>query len=190
MIAETAFDYRGEYDENWPLPERLTLAQYGRVIFRPDAHFVDGQIIPRELGDYAHSSAVGFLLGALHSQYESFGASFCISLRLQTSLTRIRVCDLVILAPDAPHEEVPTVPPLLCIEVLGTGQSLEEELPTLADYLAMGVENIWLIDPLRRGAHTFDATGLHQADPTRLAVPNSPIHLDLTRAPRNRRRTP
>lgn len=35
MIAEPAFSYRGTYDENWPLPQRLTLEQYGHVVFRP-----------------------------------------------------------------------------------------------------------------------------------------------------------
>ncbi len=46
----------------------------------------------------------------------------------------------------------------------------------------MGVENIWLVDPIRRVAYAFDAAGLHLADPTRLTVPNAPIHLDLTEA--------
>ena len=52
----------------------------------------------------------------------------------------------------------------------------------LADYLTMGVENIWLIDPLKKTASTFDAAGLHHADPTHLTIPNTPIHLDLTEA--------
>ena len=43
MASAAVFDYRGEYDENWPLPKELTLEQYRRVFFRPDAHFVDGR---------------------------------------------------------------------------------------------------------------------------------------------------
>jgi hypothetical protein len=46
----------------------------------------------------------------------------------------------------------------------------------------MGVQNVWLVDPIRRAAFTFDANGLHEADPTRLTVPGTPIHLDLTEA--------
>jgi len=182
MVAEPVFDYRGTYDENWPLPERLTLAQYSHVFFRPDAHFVDGEIIHRKLGDFIHSSAVGSLIGTLHPLCESFGASCCISLRLQTAPTRIRVCDFVVLAPDAPPEQVPTVPPLLCIEVLGPGQSPEQEIPTLADYLAMGVPNIWLIDPIRRAAYTYGTAGLQEADMTSLTVPGTSIQVDLTPA--------
>jgi len=182
MATAPVFDYRGEYDENWPLPRTLTLEQYRRVIFRPDAHFVDGEIQPRTLGDWTHSKTVGEIIGALHPACTENGLSACISLRLQTSPTRIRVCDFVVLARNAPREPVPTIPPLLCIEVITEGQSPEDEVETLSDYLAMGVTNIWLVDPIRYVAFTFDAKGLHEADPTRFTVPGTPIHLDLTEA--------
>ena len=59
MMAPTVtFDYKGTYDENWSLPASLTLEQYSHVIFRPDAHFVDGRIVPRALGDRTHSRMV------------------------------------------------------------------------------------------------------------------------------------
>lgn len=101
---------------------------------------------------------------------------------MQVTPLRIRVCDLAILNPQGPREAVPSTPPLLCAEVLASGQAPADELDTLADYLTMSVENIWLVDPLRRAAWTFDAAGLHEADTTHLAIPNSPIHLDLTEA--------
>ena len=44
----------------------------------------------------------------------------------------------------------------------------------------MGVPNIWLIDPLRRSAHTFDREGLHHANSALLTVPNTPMALNLT----------
>lgn len=182
MTAEPSFDYAGEYDENWQLPEHLTLAQYKKVIFRPDAHYVDGRIIPRTLGDFTHGQAVGDLIAQLHPTCRALKLSSCISLRLQISPTRIRVCDFVILTAKVPREQVPTVAPLLCVEVLSPGQSPVEELDTLADYLAMGVPNIWLIDPTHRSASTFDATGFHQVDPTNLRISDTPIHLDLSEA--------
>ncbi|HZL27387.1 MAG TPA: Uma2 family endonuclease [Acidobacteriaceae bacterium] len=180
MATAPVFDYRGEYDENWPLPKTLTLEQYRHVIFRPDAHYVDGKILPRTLGDWTHSKTVGEIIGALHPTGTENGLSACISLRLQTSPTRIRVCDFVVLDRNAPYEPVPTVPPLLCIEVITEGQLPEDEVEILSDYFAMGVKNIWLVDPVRRAAFTFDADGLHEADPTGLMIPNSPIQLDLT----------
>jgi hypothetical protein len=44
----------------------------------------------------------------------------------------------------------------------------------------MGVRNIWLIDRIRRCAYTYGAPGLLVADPAKLCVPSTPIHLDLT----------
>lgn len=81
---------------------------------------------------------------------------------------------------DAPREKVTQTPPLICIEILSPEDRLTRAEVVLADYRALGVQNIWLIDPLRRSAFTFDQTGLRHTDPTRLAVPNTPILLDLT----------
>jgi Uma2 family endonuclease len=182
MQTEAAFDYRGEYDENWPLPSHLTMEQYRHVIFRPDAHFVDGAIVERQLGDSTHGRMVGALIGGLYEACKEHGMCSCISLRLSVSATLVRVCDFVVLEAGAPYEEVPTFPPLLCIEVLSPGQVPVDELGTLADYLAMGARNIWLIDPVGHAAYTFDADGLHEANPTALSIPGTPIRLDLTEA--------
>jgi Uma2 family endonuclease len=182
MVATPEFDYTGTYDENWPLPTHLTLEQYRSVIFRPDAHFVDGQIIPRNLGNYTHGHAIGVLIGALHGPCKELRLQSCISLRLQTSRTRVRVCDFVVLNADVPYEPVPTVPPLLCIEVLSPDQDPDTELDVLADYLAMGVPNIWLIDPVACAAYTFEAGALREADPKNLTIPNTQIGLALTEA--------
>jgi Uma2 family endonuclease len=40
------------------------------------------------------------------------------SLRVRVSQTRVRVPDICVLAQDAPDEQVPTFPPILCIEIL------------------------------------------------------------------------
>ncbi len=102
--------------------------------------------------------------------------------RIQVSADRIRICDLVLLRADAPREKVTRTPPLLCIEILSPEDRLPRAQVVFADYQSMGVPNVWLIDPLRKAAYTFDATGLHIADASRLAIPGTPILLDLTTA--------
>jgi Uma2 family endonuclease len=176
MNAE--FNYRGDYDENLPLPSFLTIEQYSHVFFRPDAHFVEGKIIPRQLGDYTHGSTVGAVIYDLHEQCESNGLSCCISLRLQISSSLIRVCDIAVLDQHLLYESVPTIAPAIAIEVLSPGQSPEEEAETLADYFLMGVPNIWLVDRTRRAAHIYTTAGLQPA-PLVLIVPGTPIRLDL-----------
>lgn len=49
----------------------------------------------------------------------------------------------------------------------------------MADYRALGVPHIWFIDPIRRTADTFRPDGTRRVAGTRLAVPGTPIVLDL-----------
>lgn len=67
-----------------------------------------------------------------------------------------------------PIEAVITTPPLICTEVLSPLDRLPRAKIVMADYFSMGVPNIWLTDPIRQAAYTFDATGLHGADATNL----------------------
>jgi Uma2 family endonuclease len=160
-MNDAVFDWRGEYDENLPLPAQLTMEQYRRVIFRPDAHFVDGKIVPRVLGDTLHGTTVGALAVAFDTITASTQLSACISLRLHVSPTCVRVCDLVLLQKPDRVELVPTTPPFLCAEVLAEGQQAESEIGTLTDYRDLGVQNIWLLDPNSRQIYTFGEDGLN-----------------------------
>lgn len=49
----------------------------------------------------------------------------------------------------------------------------------LDDFLALGVENIWLLDPAERVAYTYTANGLKLVQTARLELSDSPIYLDL-----------
>jgi hypothetical protein len=52
-------------------------------------------------------------------------------------------------------------------------------LVRLNDFLKMGVENLWLLDPIERSACIYTRAGLTLAETTRLTIPGSPIYLDL-----------
>ena len=160
----------------------LSIDEYLRTSYHPDADFVDGEIEERNLGEYEHGRIqwlIGVYFGIREKDWQIQGIT---EQRIRVAPNRVRICDLVLLRADAPREKVTETPPLLCIEILSPEDRLARAKEVLTDYLNMGVQNLWLIDPLRRAAFAFDATGLHEADPTRLSVPNTPIHLDLTEA--------
>ncbi len=161
-------------------PTLLSIEEYLRTGYHPDVDFVDGEIQERNLGEHDHGRLQYVLAPFFFSKEKQWAIHGVVEQRIRVSLSRVRVCDLAILRADAPREKVTETPPLICIEILSPEDRLSRAQKVLADYLAMGVENIWLIDPLRRSAHTFNAAGLHHADPARLAVPNSSILLDLT----------
>ncbi len=161
-------------------PALLTIDEYLHTSYRPDVDFVDGEIEERNLGEHDHGRLQYKLASFFDTKEKLWGIHGVIEQRMRVSASRVRICDLALLRADAPREKVTETPPLICIEVLSPEDRLPRVQKVLADYLAMGVCNIWLIDPIRRSAHTFDADGLHHADPTNLTVSGTDIQLDLT----------
>jgi len=163
-------------------PALLSIDEYLRTSYHPDADFVDGEIEERHLGEYEHAKIQSFITFIFTLKEEEWDTDAVVEQRIRVAANRVRICDVAVLRADAPHEQITTTPPLICIEILSPEDRLSRAELVLADYVAMGVPNIWLIDPLRRAAYTYDRSGLHIADPTNLTVTGRPIRLDLTEA--------
>ncbi len=160
----------------------LSIDEYLHTSYKPDVDFVDGEIEKRNLGEFDHARLQTLIASFFVGKEKLWGIQGVVEQRIRVSANRVRICDLALLRANAPRERVTQTPPLICVEVLSRKDRLSRVQRVLADYLAMGVPNIWLIDPIRRSAHTFDNAGLHHADSTRLAVPDTEIRLDLTEA--------
>jgi Uma2 family endonuclease len=163
-------------------PPLLSIEEYLRTSYHPDADYVDGEIEERNLGEYEHATFQSAINGWFWPRRIDWAIRPVTEQRMRIGSSRVRVCDIAILRADAPRESVIATPPFICIEIMSPEDRLSRAKEVLADYFAMGVPNIWLIDPIRHLAFTFSAKGLHEADPTNLTVPNTPIHLDLTEA--------
>ena len=51
-------------------------------------------------------------------------------------------------AEGAPDEEIVTVPPVLCIEILSPEDSLPKTVERIKDYFGLGVSLYWIVDPV------------------------------------------
>ncbi len=163
-------------------PQLLSIEQYLHSSYHPDADFVDGEIEIRHMGERTHNFIQGFLFSLINANTALWHVEAVIEQRIRIDSNRVRVCDVTAISTDAPFEEVVTVPPVLCIEVMSSEDRLPRAQLVLADYFAMGIPNIWLIDPIRRGAYSFGTDGLSSADPANLTVRGTKIHIDLTEA--------
>ena len=163
-------------------PPLLSIDQYLRTSYSPDVHFVDGELQERNGGEYEHARIQAILSAVFIQNEKAWRIKTVVEQRIRVNTERVRICDIAALRAVAPREPVTQTPPLICIEVLSPEDRLARAELGLSDYLNMGVANIWLIDPLRRSAYTFDADGLHIADPANLTVLGTPIHVDLVEA--------
>jgi Uma2 family endonuclease len=160
----------------------LSIEDYLRTAYKPDVDYVDGEIQERNVGKIDHSTIQSAMVGFFWLRRTQWGILPLTEQRIRVAETRVRIADLAVIRADDPREEVTIQPPLICVEILSPEDRMSRAKIVLSDYVAMGVQNVWLIDPLRRAAFTFDAAGLHDADPFKLAVADSPIYLDLTEA--------
>jgi len=163
-------------------PPLLSIEEYLRTSYHPDADYVDGEIEERNLGEFEHATFQSAINGWFWPRRHEWAIRPVTEQRIHIKSSRVRVCDIAILRADAPRKKVTQTPPLICIEIMSPEDRLSRAQAVLADYFATGVPNIWLIDPIHRTAFTFDAKGLQEANPTNLIVAGSPISLDLTEA--------
>ena len=156
----------------------IPIEQYLRTSYSPDVDYVDGVIEERNLGEFDHGRLqllLSMLIGNNEPQWRVIGI---VEQRIRVAGHRVRIADIAMLHADAPREPVTETPPFVCIEILSPEYRLIRAKLVLHDYLSMCVEHIWLIDPMRRVAYTFDATGLHEHDGP-LTVPATPISVDV-----------
>lgn len=160
-------------------PSLLSIEEYLHTSYKPDVHFVDGELEERNVGEYDHARVQTLLAIFFGNNEQTWNVIAVVEQRIRIGSSRVRVCDLAILRADAPREQVTQAPPLICIEIMSPEDRLSRIRLVLEDYFALGVPNIWLIDPLRRCAYTYGPGGLLVADHASLAVPGTPIQVDL-----------
>jgi len=68
-------------------------------------------------------------------------------LRIRVAPTRYRVPDVTLLDRTQPTEKIVTHPPLAVFEILSPEDRLQRLKRKLEDYRAMGIAEIWVIDP-------------------------------------------
>jgi Uma2 family endonuclease len=76
-----------------------------------------------------------------------WGILVCPELRIRVSPTRFRVPHVTILDRAQPTEQIITHPPLAVFEILSPEDRIQRMLRKLADYEAMGIPEVWVVDP-------------------------------------------
>src|SRR6266481_6299019 len=127
--------------------------EYLRTSFDgPDCEYLDGEVVERNMGEMPHSD-VQYTLGRLLWPFRlRHGIRILPEIRIQISPTRFRVADIAVWRSGHIGDRIPTVPPFLAIEVVSPEDRIIRMQPKITEYLAIGVEWIWLIDPIEKSA--------------------------------------
>jgi Uma2 family endonuclease len=134
----------------------MTVEEYLRTPFDgPDRDYVDGRVIERNMGELPHARLQIELLLRLAGFSKTVGWQVLPEVRIQVSATRYRVADIAVWRSGPIGERIPTVPPLLVVEILSPEDRLVRLQPKVQEYLSHGVEWVWVIDPDERRALTY-----------------------------------
>lgn len=159
----------------------VPLREYLETSYRPDRDWIDGEVRERNMGEGQHSSVQSFLTRVIGNHASEWDVRVYPEQRVQTSESHYRVPDVCVVRRSAPFEAIVHTPPLLCIEILSREDRMSEMQERVDDYLAMGVEVVWLVDPRRRKAFIADASGLHESSQV-LTVPGTVVRVQVSEA--------
>lgn len=156
----------------------VSVDEYLHTSYDPDCDYVDGALEERNLGKYNHGRLQGLIMAYLYRQEKSNGTRVVIEQRVRTTPTRFRVPDIVV-TDGKPAEQVLTVPPLLCIEAISPEDRLSRLTLRAKEYIAMGVPEVWIIDPETLECYRYTSDGLHEIRDRILTTADGRIRLDL-----------
>jgi Uma2 family endonuclease len=157
----------------------INVEDYLSMVFEHDCEYVDGVIEERDLGEFEHSFVQGILVGLFLQNREAWGVFPLPEQRVQTRKTNVRVPDVTILREGTPRESILTNPPLLVIEVQSPETPLRRTAGKSREYLAFGIEHVWVIDPYARVAYRGTAQGLELIRSGEISIPATPIRVVL-----------
>lgn len=120
-----------------------------------DCEYLDGEVVERNMGELPHALLQGELLLLLKQLGNQAGLQVIPEIRIQVSPTRYRMADLAVWRAGPIGSRIPTVSPFLAVEILSPEDRMVRMQPKIQEYLAIGVEHIWLIDPFERKALSY-----------------------------------
>ena len=157
----------------------MTVEEYLRTTFDgADCEYLDGEVVERNMGELPHGDTQLRLIELLLEVKSKLGLRIVPEIRIPIHARRYRVADIAVWRAGDIGTRIPTVPPLLVIEILSPEDRLARMLPKIQEYLSIGVKWIWLVDPQEKKAIIFSqqqpagvAEDFLRTDDTAIAIP-------------------
>ena len=163
-----------------PQTQKIPVEVYLGTSYRPDCDYVDGQVLERNVGEKEHSIVQQALLFLFRTNRDSWKIEVFPELRIQIAPHRYRVPDVTVVGAGVQWSRILRTPPLIVAEILSPEDSLRDMRERVDDFLAMGTEHIWIVDPGLRKAYVCSKTGFQEPENGILEIPGTPIRIVLS----------
>ena len=161
----------------------MDVAEYLRTSFDgPDCEYLDGEVVERNMGELPHGD-VQLTLGSLLRQLrKTLGIRVSTEVRVQINARRFRIPDISVWRNDNIGTRIPTVAPFLVVEILSPEDRMVRMLPKIQEYLSIGVEYVWVIDPEEKAALSYSQARPEGTVVTTLRTENPEIEIPIESA--------
>jgi Uma2 family endonuclease len=121
------------------------------------------------------------LIGAaLHALEGRAGVVVLPEQRVRITETRVRIPDLCVVRASDPDDQVVVRAPVLCIEILSPDDRMSEMQERVEDYLQIGTEQVWIVDPWRLKAYAADRSGVRESPGGKLILADPLLSVDCS----------
>jgi Uma2 family endonuclease len=161
----------------------MDIGEYLRTSFDgADCEYLDGEVVERNWADIAHADLQGTLSHLLWRFRKTLGIRVLTEIRIQIHPRRFRVADIAAWRGDDIGTGIPTVAPFLAVEILSPEDRMLRMMAKIQEYLSIGVEWVWVIDPEERAALVYSRQHPEGAAATTLYSENPDIRIPLESA--------
>lgn len=148
-----------------PMPTVAALSIDDYLAAYSDGHppeYIDGRLVDRPIPTYPHGKAqvqLAGIFGAARKRYRLFPAS---EVHLRMPNNRVRIPDFAVFHPEEPAEGIPSIPPVLVVEIVSPDERHGELMRKLEEYREWGIRHIWAVDPALRTLTAYGEQGLQR----------------------------
>ena len=154
----------------------ISMEEYLNTDYSPDREYVDGAIVERYVGERPHSIVQSNVVFRFRQRYPDL----CVwpEIRIRTVSGRCRIPDVSVVLSD-PGTAILESPPLIVVEILSASDEMTNVMDKLKEYSAIGVPNIWILDPLKKRAYTYQRNTLEEVLGDELVSASPDIRFNL-----------
>jgi Uma2 family endonuclease len=128
-------------------PTLVSVEEYLSKSYSPDREYRDGVLVERNVGTRGHSLLQIALGSYFRRRRRQWQIEVYTEMRIRVRQDWYPIPDVCIYTLPAPEEDVPSLPPLLWIEILSPDDRMPDVWRKANELLAHGVPNVWIIDP-------------------------------------------
>ena len=156
---------------------QISLEEYLRTPFEPDAECVRGEVQERTMGEYEQSTVQRAILLWFHLHDKDWQTRTIQEQKTRLNSINVRVPDVSVWRRDVSVRRVCDQPQLIAVEVLSPEDRQSGVQEKIEDYFEFHVHNIWVVDPVKRIG--WDCSDCNWTRKERFEVAGTPIYLDL-----------